>query len=516
MSWKKYSRGIKWYDIWRGLWTAVGDVPVDLDLRNGAYHKSPGSIYLAQATNVHSPGVSAVLEKIPGFETVRSTAINAAGIFTGGVHLGEIADETILSVSIAAGSHNFYRDNANPPGAISGGTNPTIGQDNHVNFSIFHDGTDPVAIACTLLRDTPQSFTGAVSRANFSISGTTIPQFTEVFGQRLLMFAPSVGGTVFDDRVYWSDIRDGNLITDTTTQFESFETTLKDRIRAGKKISDICMVGKLHNVFTMVVTPEATKPFAIQEEPAGRFKGPVSNHIIEADQKLWWMSQNNIHSLDQTFRIRDWADQIKPTIIALLDTRREFTISGYWADADIIVFGVTSSGDTSHKTSILLNIKTGALYIRTIQRNMFFTRLASDKARLQGGGLIGLFYNEFTGTAGNLDDATAVIDGDVIGPRIITGLYGHKAKVPFVFVAVDPIGTESITIQVRYDDETTWRDPTGSPYTVSGTDNKIIAVPIRAWCERVQIRIRNNSSGQLYRVKAIGVPVAVASPLVAA
>ena len=184
MSWVSYSRKIQWFNVFRGLWTQepVGDVPFNSvlagDLSESGLKNQKGSTYLAQANNVYAPGISGVVRKRPGFSKVRSTAINASGIFTGGVHLGELADEVVLAVSISGTSHNFYRDNANPPGAISGGTNPTIGQDNHVNFSIFHDGTNPGVVACTLQRDTPQFFTAGMTRSDFSITGTTLHQFT--------------------------------------------------------------------------------------------------------------------------------------------------------------------------------------------------------------------------------------------------------------------------------------------------------------------------------------------------
>lgn len=518
MSWARYAKYTKWYDLFPGLWTnddAGSDIPVDQlalpSLVGRTMKRAPGAMYLAQANNVFSPGASRIIRKRPGFTEVRSTAINAAGIGTGMVHLGEIADEFIVAVSIAAGSHNLYRDNANPPGALAGGTNFTIGADNLIDPLLFTDGTSPMAIFLSRLRDLPQSVTATPTRANFTIAGTGLtslkPGFGEVFAQRALYGDVDVDGTVYDDRVYWSDIRDGNLISDPTTQFLSFETRLKDKVRAIRKLSDICLIGKLNNVFTMVPTPEASVPFMVQEEPGGKNKGPISQQaVVELDQKLFWLGQSNIHSLDQFFAIKDWADPIQTTIRGLSDTRRDFSICGVDSERSLILFNVSNSGQTTNDLTIGLNVKTGAIYLWTLRRNAFGYREVSGQQRLMGMGYIGKFYNELTGMAGDLDDATAVIDADVFTPRLWVNAYGMKKKVPYVLLKVDPIGTESLTVQWRQDDSTTWLDPAGSPYPISGTDDDTIVVPIKSVLDRIQLRIRNNTAAEVYLVKAVGIP----------
>lgn len=510
MSWRRYSRSITWYSIWKGLYTQepLGDIP---------HNPRKGESFLYQANNVYAPGISTVLRKIPGFTRGRSLAVNANGIVTGMVHMGEISDEFLLSVSIAGTSHNFYRDNANPPGAIAGGTNFTIGSDNLVSWVLFTDGTNPGAIAFSRQRDTPQFFNSSVTRSNFSISSTTLPQFGDVFGQRLLLGAPSVSGTIYDDRVYWTDIRDGDSISDINTQFASFETTEKDRVRAIKKISDVCLVGKLNNVFLLAVTPSAINPYAIRELPAGRYRGPVSHQgVVEADSKLFWMGQTNIHSLDLSGRVLDVADQIKPTIESLDDGRRDVTVAGVDAVRNLIVFNVSDSGQTTNALCIVLNYKTGAIYLRTITRNAYAQRLVSEEHRLIGGGYSGFFYNEFTGTSGNADDSTAVIDGDIFTPRFWVS-YGSKAKIPFVLVSLDPIASEQLTVQYRLDDDTTWSTPSESPVIVSNTDTDTltIAVVINAWAERIQLRFRNNRADEAFSIKAVGIPGLLTQPVVA-
>lgn len=500
MSWKRYSSSIVWYNLFKGVYTEqpIGDIP---------HVPSKSTTYLQTAQNVFAPGIAEVLRKRPGFTKVRASAINASGIVTGMVHLGEIADEFLLAVSIAGTSHNVYRDNANPPGAVAAGTNFTIGQDNLVDWTLFHDGTNPGAIACSRLRDTPQFFTSAVVRTNFAITGTTLPQFGEVFGQRFLMGAPSVGGTVFDDRVYYSKIRDGDAINDTTTDFLTFETKEKDRVRAIRKMGDLCIVGKLHNLFRLDLTPFASQPFVPREIHAGQYRGPVSQQAtIAADGRLWWIGQTNIHSIDLTFQLRDWADAIKPTIAGLSDTRREFAIAGYDSTNGLVLFAVSDGSDATHKTVIALNPKTGALYLWTLSRNAFAQRLVSSDNRLIGGGYTGFFYNEVTGTAGDLDDATAIIDADVVTPRFWMGGYGQKTKVPFVFLSVDPVATEQITVQYRIDDDQSWSTPSESPIIVSGTDTLTKALRLDVWAERVQLRIRNNRTDEVYSIKAVGIP----------
>lgn len=520
MSWQRYARYTKWYNLWQGLWTedSVGDIPMEQialpSLVSRVMKEARGLSYLARASNVYSPGVSRLIRKRPGFAVVNTNAISATGIFTGFVHLGEIADKFLSTTSIAGTSHNIYDFSNDAPTAVTGGTNPTIGADNLCDTVLFHDGVNPVAIFVWRLRDLPQSVTGGVARANHTIAGTGLtslkPAVIEVFQQRLLCGDCNVDGTVFDDRVYWTDIRDGNLITTPTTQFLSFETRLKDKVRAIRKLSDICMVGKLNNVFTMAPTQDDADPFIVQEEAGGKNKGPVSQQaVVEADQRLFWIGQSNIHSLDQNFEIRDWADAIQPTIRGLNDSRRDFSVAGVDADRSLILFNVSDSGQTTNDLTIGLNYKTGALYLWTLRRNAFGYREVSGQIRLVGGGHIGVAYYEMTGTAGDLDSATAVIDGDVITPKYWLNAYGTKQKIPYVLLKVDPVGSEALTITYALDDEdilTSPRTPAGSPYTVAGNTDDTIVVPIKAFSERVNLRIRNNAANVVYLVKAVGIP----------
>src|SRR3990167_607537 len=322
------------------------------DIPQGPHDENwDGILRMAQANNVFSPQKRYDLQTRPGMADVRSTAINAAGIFTGMVHMGEIADKFLMAVSIAAGSHNFYDDVANPPTAIAGGTNFTIGADNLVDWLLFRDGSAAVAIALSRQRDLPQSFTSSATRANFTIAGPGLtslkPAIGEIFGQRAIYGDYNQDGTVHDDRVAYSDLRDGNLISDITVQFYSFETAQKDKVRALRKFGDVCLVGKMNNVYLLAVTPQSAKPYQQRELVAGRYKGPVSQQAtLEADGKLWWMGQTNIHSMDAEGRIADVGDIIRPTIAGLSDTRREFTVAGYDSVNDLVLFAVSDGSDT--------------------------------------------------------------------------------------------------------------------------------------------------------------------------
>lgn len=458
----------------------------------------------AQANNVYTPGDRYDIMTRPGMADVRSTAINAAGIFTSLHHQGDIADRQLMTVSIAAGSHNIYQDDANPPSAIAGGTNFTIGQDNLVSAINFHDGTNPGTILMSLSRDVVQFIDGSATRSNFSITGTILPQFGEIFGQRALYGAPSVGGTVYNQRVYWSDIRDGNLLTDTTTQFESFETEQGDRVRGIRKFSDICMVGKLNNVFVLAVTQAFAKPYAVRELPGGRGRGPVGHQAItEGDGRLFWVGQNNIHSMDLSGKVEDWADELRATFIGLSDSRRQYAIAGFDVKTSMAMFAVSSGSDTKNQTVIAVNTKTKAKYLWTLSVNAMGQRNVSGDQRLLLGGYVGKFRNFNSGSTGDLDDASAVIDADIFTPR-------HHLDYPTwvklfggVKVVFDKQGSEAVTLQFRTDDASSWTSFAESPYTVQGTAGDVDTkyFPLMKAGTHLQLRFRDAVSGDVMRIQ---------------
>ncbi len=110
----------------------------------------------------------------------------------------------------------------------------------------------------------------------------------------------------------------------------------------------------------------------------------------------------------------------------------------------------------------------------------------------------------------------AVIGADVITPKIWAA-YGAKAKIPYIALAMDPVGSEKLTITFAIDDEnilTEGRTPTGSPYTVSGNKHDLVIVPTKVVAERIQIRIVNNTADAVYSLKAVGIPGRVLTPAI--
>lgn len=478
-----------------------------------------GVLHLVTADNMFSPNTRYDLMTRPGFADVRATAINAAGIVTGMFHQGDFGDRFFLAVSIVAGSHNLYLDSTNPPGAIAGGTNPTIGQDNLASFINFTDGANRGTIVMFRLRDTPQFIDTSGTRTDFTITSTLRPYAAEVFGQRALYIRPSVGGTVFLQRVYWSDIRDGNLLTDVTTQFESFETEQGGSINAIKKFSDICLLGLTNNVFLLALTPAARKPFALRELPAGRYKGPISHHgVIDVDQKLWWISQKNLHSIDLSGRIEDLGDLIQPTIAGLSDSRREFTVAGYDAKNDLVLFSVSNSGDSIHKRIIAINTKTKVIYPNwTISANAMAQRMVSGQQRLILGGYVGKFRNWESGATGNLDDAAAAIDGHITTPRHHMGMPHVRKLFAGITVTFDPQATsENVAVKFRLDDASTLTAFSASPYSVTGTANDLDTTyfPLMKVGTHLQLDFDEATSGHIYRIQKYAIHWKPLTPMV--
>lgn len=461
-----------------------------------------GILRMAQANNVFSPDTRLDLMTRPGMADVRATAINAAGIFTGLFHQGDLANNFFLAVSIAAGSHNLYQDTANPPGAITGGTNFTIGQDNLVSMMDFTDGSSRGTICMSRLRDTPQFLDTSASRSNFSITGTMLPKFGIVLGQRALYGAPSVSGTVQAQRVYWSDRRDGNLLTDVNTQFESFETGEGNDVDALSVFGELGIVGQRDHIFLLAVNPSALKPFAVRELPGGKFRGPVSHQgMVVGDGRLWWMGQKNIHAMDFSGKIEDVGDPIRPTIEALDDDRREFTVAGYDPVNSLVLFAVSNDGDTIHKRVIAINTKTSMIYPNwTLNVNAMGNRIVSEEHRLILGGYLGLFRNFPSGTTGDIDDAAGVIDADIVTPRHHVGLPHHRKLWGGIKVTFKPSGSsEAVTLQYRLNDASSWSDFAASPYTVTGTANDLRTdyFPLMKVGTHLQLRYR----GEVMRIQ---------------
>ena len=488
------------------------------DIPQPGHRDWDGKLQLAQADNVYSPNDQRYLITRPGMTDIRATAVSATGIYTGGVHMGAIADEVITSISISGTSHNFYRDNANPNGAIAGGTNLTQGGTNLVDFILFTDGTNPGAIAMSRLRDTPQFFVAATTRSDFSITSTLLPAFGEVFRSRAVYGAPSVSGTVYDDRYYWSDLRNGKTITDITTQWDSVDTKEKDSLRALRRFGEVLFAGKLNNVFLIAANPAARTPFAQREIPAGLYKGPVSQQgTVMADEELFWMGQRNIHSLTPDGRIKDWGDSIRSTIeTGLDDTNRQYTVAGYDAQRDLVLFAVTNSGDTINKRVIAVNVKTGAVFPNwTLNINAMFQRLVSGDNRLIVGGYVGLFRNWGTGTTGNADSQTGIIGADIFTPRHDMGYKDWVKLFLGVKVKFKPSGnSEAVTLNYRMDDASVWSPFAESAYTVTGTanDENIKYFGLGKVGTHCQLEFKDAVSGDVMQIQSYSIVYKILHP----
>ena len=474
----------------------------------------PGTpIRMVLAQDVYSPGNRYDISTRPGFTEVRATAINASGIFTGMAHQGEIADRFLMTVSIAGTSHNIYQDDANPPTAITGGTNFTIGQDQLATLLNFTDGSTTGTIIVTLARDLPQFVNGSGTRSNFTIAGTGLtslkPAIGEVFGQRVLYANYDQDGTIYFNRLAWTDLRDGNLITDITTQFQSFERRTADKIRGMRVISDFCVVGSRDYLSLLALTPQGSAPFAVQDVPLGAGQGPISHHgMLSMFQRVAWMAQSGIFSLEgqKGEVIKEWTRFIKPTINDLSESRREFAIAGYDPELDIGMWAVSESGQAAHNKVIAVNFQTEEVYIWTLTRNAFGMRIVSGEQRLIGGGLVGKFYNENrTATfTGNADNASTAIDADVITPRHHCGNPNLVKLFAGIKVAFDPQATsEAVTLQYRLNDASAWSSFADSPYSVTGTANDIREkfFPLMKSGTHLQLRFRDVNSGQNFRVQ---------------
>jgi hypothetical protein len=266
------------------------------------------------------------------------------------------------------------------------------------------------------------------------------------------------------------------------------------------------MVGNRHQFYVLAVTTAAAKPFALREFPIGLTKGPIGSHsAIEVDGVLYWMGLRNIHSLDpNTLKFKDLADNIKPTIAGLSETRRAYTIAGYDPQNGLILFAVSNSGESTNKRIIAVNPKTGAVYPNwTLSVNAMALRFASSVPYLIMGGYVGKFRNFPSGTTGDLDDATAVIDADVITPR-------HHANAPDwvklyegVTVVWDLQSSEDVTLQYRMNDDSSWTSFAESPYSVTGTAGHVDVkhFPLMQVGTHLQLRFRDTLSGDVFRVQ---------------
>ena len=482
-------------------------------------------IRMALAEDVWAPNNRSDIATRPGNSDVRSTAFSIGGtngIVTGMLDQAAIASAFLLAFSVAGQRHTLAQDSTNPPAELTGGTNPAIGQDNLATFLNFTDGTNRGTIVLWRLRDLPQFVNASQVRSNFTVAGTGLtslkPGFGEIFGQRGVYFDYDQDGTIHKNRGAYTDLRDGNLITDITTQFESFERgDQDDQVRGAKRISDFLIVGGRDFVEFLGLTPAASKPFGRQEVPGGIGKGPMSHQgMINAQQRVVWPAVSGIYSLEGSRGeiLKEWTVPIKPYWTSLEQTRLEFIVAGYDPSSDIGVWAVTPSGGTQHTRVVAVNFTKGECYIWLLTRNAFANRVVSGQQRLIGGGYAGKFRNEvrtdvFTGSA---DDASTAINADVQTPLHHCGLPGVKKLFVGVKVwFVNQSTSEAVTLNWRTDTNNAFAGFSASPYTVTSSD-KPKFFPLSKAGTGLQIEFKDVNRGQAFRVSKYAIVFKLLEP----
>ena len=327
------------------------------------------------------------------------------------------------------------------------------------------------------------------------------------------MFSPTDGPTTRYEKVSFNSANDDHDIwaNPYTTNFLNFGREGSGvQVVGGEAYADHLMTFTTDKVFPVYTTPNATLPFAFQKdifsEEGG---GPIGAHaIVSANQRLYWLSQNLDIKQQTGFEVNSVGYNLQPFLRGLSKTRLAFTVGGWSSKYRLVLWAVSDGTDTQHQDVIGFQVDTGQFYLFTLQVNALAARVVSTTdQRLIGGHYNGLFSNLFDGsTTGDLQTAASVIDADTITTRINHGQPGVFKKIPYYGVFFDPIGTESVTIQHRFNDETSWTAADVSPVVMSGTDTKIAYVGVPAPYESIQIRIRDNNSGERYRVTKIGFP----------
>ena len=457
----------------------------------------------SQAQNI-IPDPSGKWVTRPGFSKVRSSAITNGPAITGMFHMGDLANEFILGNSLTG---SLQRDNANPPGAIAGGTAFTTG----ANVLLRGDIGVNVLIIVSLSRDVPQQLTSTITRTNL---GGTPPYGTDYkyFGRRGFMFSPLYGGTTYRSHVMFNSTQDtvDGWANPTTTNFLNFgRPGAKVDVLGGELYLDHLMTFTEDAIFPIYATPNAILPFAFQDpifsEEGG---GPSGIHaVVKANGRLYWISKNFDVKVMEGLSTRSIGYAIQPFLRGLVDNRRAYIVGGWEPQYRMVVWAVSDGSDTQNNDVVALHVDTGQFYLHTLSRNAFSPRSVTGELRLIGGGYSGFFYNEYdTSTTGDLDTAASAIDADVMTPRHHLGMPGVVKKVPYVVVEFDPIGTEVVTVQHQLDDAQSWTSFAESTFTMSGTDIQRGYFTIPAPFDRIRLRFRDTNSGERFRVLRYGFP----------
>ena len=468
----------------------------------GSLRQDSELLELSQANNVISDPLGALVTR-PGFSKVRSSAISGTPTITGMAHMQDLADEFILSGS----GGTFFRDSANPPGAISGGTAFTSGATVLTRWTIFND----LLIAVSSSRDLPQTFNSSVTRADL---GGTPARGLDVksFARRVCMFSPIYSGTIYRSIMSFTSAVDNQAAwtNPVTTNFLNFGHTGSDvNVLGGELYKDHLMAFTEDRAYAVYATPNATLPLAFQDSLFSEDGGgpPVIHAVVPANERLYWISRN--HDVKVLFQnsVRSIGYPVQPFLRGLADAQLTNMVGGWEPQYRMVVWAMADGGSSTHNVVLALHVDTGQFFLHTLSRTAFANRTVSGQQRLIGGGLAGFFYNEYdTSTTGNADDSTVAIDADVMTPRIHLGLPDAVKKVPYCVVECDPVSTEVLTFQHQLDDATSWTSFSESTFTMSGTDKKLAYLTIPAPFKDIRLRIRDANSGERYRALRIGFP----------
>ena len=435
-----------------------------------------------------------------GFTEVRASAPSGTPDWLGIFHMGDLTDTLIL----AGDDGKIYQDDASPPTEITGGTAHSSDANNLMRGEIAND----VLMMVSDDRDTVRQLTSGLTLTD--LSGTP-PKGIDIksFGRRIHMFAPDVSATIHRHISSFTSANDSNTswTNPVTTNFLNYGRPGEKLTLKGAEIfKDHMMVFSEDKIFPVYQTPNAEVPFAFQDPLMNEEGGgpPIIHSVVKANEHLYWISRNmDVKRMNAAGQVESIGFAAQPFLRGLSNSRRTSTVGGWEPKFRLVVWAVSDGSDSTNKTCLLLQVDTGQFYIRTISRNAFANRTVSGEIRLIGGGHAGKFYNEFVGATGNLDDAGALIDADIKGNRHHWGLPGVIKKGMVLAVVLDPIGSETVTVQGNYDDETAFTS-LDTTIPVSGTDYITKYFPLDPH-EYFQPRFRNAISGEAYRVVRYGV-----------
>lgn len=486
-----------WFDVFGGYNANIPD----------ALRQDRELLELMTAQNVIEDPAGALVT-VPGFSRVRATVIaSGTNQVTGLFFLRDLANEFV----IALGNGKLYRDNANPPGEITGGTALTADDNNHARGDIANG----VLVIVTESRDVPQQITAAVARTDL---GGTPPRGVDYkyFGRRGFMFSPSDGSTIYRSIASYNS-SDDNATAWTnpyTVNFLNFgRPNTEVNVLGGEHYQDRLMTFTEEEVYAIYVTNYADAPFGTQgpifSEQGG---GPVcSNSVVSANDRLYWVSRNFDVKEMYGSAVRSIGDAVRPYLRdSASATRLNEMVGGWEPRYRMVIWCLTPSAGSSNTRALCYQVDRKRFFLRTMTRNAFVNRVVTGDVRLIGGS-VGFINNEFdTSTTGDADDPTTAIDADVQTPPLHFGLPGVEKKIPYLGVEFDPVGSESVTCQYDIDDAGSWTGFAESPVSLSGTRYQTVFLDVPQPFERIAIRLRNNTSGQRMRVLRIGIPKPIA------